>query len=330
MPIGIIAGIAGAGLSYFGQKASANASKKQAKYQWQQNVTEALHSHQANMQAWQHNKEVAELQNKFQNEQILQSNKHTLQIFGARLDQFAEQVKFNEEAATRAFQGIQQNRNRALTQLAYERQDRAAALLQALGANDASMDPNNRSAQLAAQKATWGNYGRNAARLAAQDAEINYDAFGQVRDLQRQYAYQNYQAGIPTSVSPLLQNLVPMMPVPPPPQLNMPSRPSFSSGMSNALMIGNAAMAGLSAYQQFAKPTMKAPSGGGSKMGGYGVNSSNYSQSAFGGSGAGSSGFNMSDNLSNNFSGNLSNNRLLSGNQVGAVNFRNNMKLSLF
>ena len=330
MPIGLIAGIAGAGLSYFGQKASADASKKQAKYQWQQQVNQALHSHQADMQAWRHNKQVAELQNKFQNEQLLQSNKHTLQIFGARLDQFAEQVKFNEDAATRAFQGIQENRNRALTQIAYERQDRAAALLQAMGANDASMNPNNRSAQLQADKATWGNYGRNAARLAATDATIEYDAFKQAQDLQRQFAYQNYQAGIPTSVPPQLQSLVPMMPAPPPPQLNMPSRPSFSSGMSNALMIGNAAMAGFSAYQQFAKPTMKAPTGGGSKMGGYGVNSSNYSQSAFGGSGSGSSGFNISDNLSNNFSGNLSNNRLLSGNQVGAVNFRNNMKLSLF
>ena len=278
MPIGLIAGIAGAGLSYFGQKASANASKKQAKYQWQQQVNQALHSHQADMQAWRHNKEVAELTNKFQNEQILQSNKHTLQIFGARLDQFAEQVKFNEEAATRAFQGIQENRNRALTQIAYERQDRAAALLQALGANDASMNPNNRSAQQQADKATWGNYGRNAARLAAQDAEINYDAFAQHQDLQRQHAYQNYQAGIPTSVPPQLQSLVPMMPAPPPPQLNMPSRPSFSSGMSNALMIGNAAMAGFSAYQQFAKPTMAAPGGGGGGSSNFNVGSKGFSK----------------------------------------------------
>ena len=322
MPIGLIAGLAGAGLSYFGQKASADASKKQAKYQWQQQVNQSLHSHQANMQAWRHNKQVAELQNKFQNEQLLQSNKHTLQIFGARLDQFAEQVKFNEDAATRAFQGIQENRNRALTQIAYERQDRAAALLQAMGANDASMNPNNRSAQLQADKATWGNYGRNAARLAATDATIEYDAFKQAQDLQRQFAYQNYQAGIPTSVPPQLQSLVPMMPAPPPPQLNIPSRPDFSSGMSNALMIGNAAMAGFGAYQQFAKPTMKAPSQGmsGPKFGQQGP-------SGFGlGGNQSAAGAYSTSPLSGNLSGNFSNNRF--ADQLGLMN--NNIKFSVF
>lgn len=300
MPIGIIAGIAGAGLSYFGQKASADASKKQAKYAWQKQINQALQSHQADMQAYRHSQKVAELQNQFQNEQILQSNKHTLQIFGARLDQFAQQVKFNEEAATRAFQGIQENRNRALTQLAYERQDRAAALLQAMGANDASINPNNRSAQLQADKATLGNYGRNAARLAAQDAQINYDAFGQVRDLQRQFAYQNYQAGIPTSVSPQLQSLVPMMPAPPPPQLNLPSRPNFSSGMSNALMIGNAALAGFGTYQQFAKPTMAAPGGGSGIRNNYTATPGSMGQY----SSQGITGLDMSGSFSNNFSGN--------------------------
>lgn len=324
MPIGIIAGIAGAGLSYFGQKASADASKKQAKYAWQQQINQALQSHQADMQAYRHSQKVAELQNQFQNEQILQSNKHTLQIFGARLDQFSEQVKFNEEAATRAFQGIQENRNRALTQLAYERQDRAAALLQAMGANDASINPNNRSAQLRADKATLGNYGRNAARLAAQDAQINYDAFGQVRDLQRQFAYQNYQAGIPTSVTPQLQSLVPMMPAPPPPQLNMPSAPNFSSGMSNALMIGNAAMAGLSAYQQFAKPTMKAP-GGGKGMSGPRFGQSGATGFALGGNQSAAGAYStspLSGNLSNNFSGNRF------ADQLGLMN--NNIKFSVF
>ena len=264
MPIGLIAGAVGAGLSYFGQKSQADAAKKQAKAAWKNEVTSALQSHQANMQAWEHDKEIARITNEFQNQQIVQQNKQTLKIYGARLDQYAEQVKFNEEAATRAFQNIQVNRNRELNKLAYERQDRAAALVQALGANDASISEGNRSAQLAAQKATWGNYGRNAARLARSESAINYDAFGATQDMMRQHAYQNYQAGIPTSVAPVLQQLVPMMPAPPPPQLNLPSKPSFSSGMSNALMIGNAAMAGLSAYQQFAKPTMAAPGGGSS------------------------------------------------------------------
>ena len=324
MPIGIIAGLAGAGLSYFGQKAQADSAKKQAKYQWQQQVNQALQSHQVNMQAYEHSQKVAALQNEFQNEQILQKNKHTLQIYNAKLDQFAEQVKYNEEAANRAFEGIQVNRNRQMTQMAYERQDRAAALLQALGANDASIAPGNRSAQLAAAKATYGNYGRNAARLARTDYELMQNAQVQVEDLQRQHAYQNYMASVPTSVSPFLNSLVPMMPAPPPPQLNLPSAPQFGSGMSSALMIGNAAMAGYSAYNQFAKPTMQAPSGN-NKMSGPKFGQQGASGFALGGNQSAAGAYStspLSGNLSNNFSGNKF------ADQLGLMN--NNIKFSVF
>ena len=81
--------------------------------------------------------------------------------------------------------------------------------------------------------------------------------------------------------------------------------------MSNALMIGNAAMAGYNAYNMFSKPTMNAPGGGGSgqgSMGGYGGISggSQYGKAAF------------SNNLSGNLSGNLSNNKV--ADQLGLFN----------
>ena len=68
--------------------------------------------------------------------------------------------------------------------------------------------------------------------------------------------------------------------------------------MSNALMIGNAAMAGFSAYQQFAKPTMKAP-GGGIKSD-YTATPGSMGQY----SSQGITGLDMSGSFSNNFSGN--------------------------
>lgn len=303
MAIGLIAGLVGGGLSYWNQKSQQNAANQQLKSQWQSQYNSALAAHEQNVQQYNHAQHIAKLQNKFQNESILQQNKHTLKIYDAKIDQYEEQLQFNEEAANRAFNGIQVNRNRKLTQLAYERQSRAAQLLEALGANDASIAAGNKSAQLAAQKATWGEYGRNAESLNRQERDMRYDAMYQAEDMARNFAFQQYQAGIPTSVEPLLQNLVPMMPSAPPPVFNAPQSPNYSSGMSNALMIGNAAMAGYNAYNMFNKPTMPSPGGG--QGGGQG------SMGGYGG---------ISGNFSNNFS----------NNQVGLVNFKNAMSLDIF
>ena len=141
--------VAGAGLDYFKGKSASDLKRKQQK-----------RAHAAQI-AQQH------AARNFQNLQIRRGNEYRQRIWEEKVNVYNQQVQFNEEAAARAYEGAQINRNRQLQAFAFQLGDRQAELLEAVGANAASMEGDNRSAQLAAAKMTFGRYGRQRGNVPA-------------------------------------------------------------------------------------------------------------------------------------------------------------------
>lgn len=160
-----------------------------------------------------------------------------------------QQIALNNEAAERAYLGASLNRDRQLTALAFQRQDLAAELLEAVGANTASIEGDNRSAQLAAAKSTYGRFGRMETQAEMQVADINESARMQVKDIAGKVKAQNLQAYSQVAIPPYMQReLGPAF------QMSGPSRPS---GLSNALMIGQGLLGGAAMYNSLAAPQDK-------------------------------------------------------------------------
>ena len=289
-------GLAGAGLDLLKGKSAADLQRKQQK-----------RAHAANVAA-QH------AQRNFQNLQIRKGNEYRQRIWEEKVNIYNQQLEFNEEAAERAFEGAQINRNRQLQAFAFQLDDRRAQLLEAVGANAASMQGGNRSAELAAAKLTYGRYGRQRAMDFRQISDLNQDTERYFDSIYRQHIQANFAAKSQLGIPPMMMDEIP------PQNFAEPVFTQYNPWLGGA----SAAFTGLSLYNQF-RPQSAGNVGGGSG-GGYQTNSPYYG----GNTGGVGGGFNMSDNFSNNFSGNLSNNKVLSPEQIGAVNFKNNMKLSIF
>lgn len=278
-----IAGVGGA-LELFGKKSAHDLAKKQAKRQY---------AAQRKMQDAARN---------FQNLQIRKGNEYRARLWEAKKGVYNQQIKFNEEAAARAYDATQINRDRQLTHFAFQMSDRQMELMEAIGANAASIEGDNRSARLAAAKMTLGRFGRTQMQDKLRITELNFDSERAMEDIYRQNLSANFQAKSRLGIAPMFQDEIPPM------NYSAPAFGDFNWATASA----GAFMTASSLYNTFA-PKSTGPLGGGGSGGGYGVNSSNYSSQAAGYGG----GFNMT-NTGVDMSGSLSGN--FSGNQLGLVN----------
>lgn len=183
----------------------------------------------------------------FENLQIRKQNEYTKLAYETKLDIYGKQLAFNQDAANRAYEATQINTNRAFTQMAFQRQDLDAQLLEAVGANAASIEGENRSARLFAAKRTYGRYGAQSAQLAASARDMISNRDMQMEDIGREHYGADLRAWGNVAIAPYMQSELP-----PAMMQSMPQRQG-----NTALMIGSALMGGLSTYNQFAPSDAK-------------------------------------------------------------------------
>ena len=223
----------GLGLFNAGMKIFGGMSKQRTEFENQKRQVRA-----ANVQA--------QMQREAQNRQIRAQNSYAQYEYGIRKQMAQQQMQYNAEAAIRGYQSTQENRLMQLKQMAFERQNRAMQLLEAAGATSASIEGDNRSAQLAAAKATFGEYGRQKVQDAESVKDLNRQARHQMQDIFLQHKTANLEAYSQVAVQPYMQSELG-----PAAMMGMPRGPSF---LSQALMIGGGIMDGLGTYNQFAAP----------------------------------------------------------------------------
>ena len=222
---------AGGALDFFSKKSAADSQYRQQKQAVEQRNAQAVMA-----------RNVANLRIRSQNAFNAKAYEITKGIV-------KQQIALNNEAAERAYLGASLNRDRQLTALAFQRQDLAAELLEAVGANTASIEGDNRSAQLAAAKRTYGRFGRMDTQADMQVDDINEGARLQVKDIAGKLKAQNLQAYSQVAIPPYMQKeLGPAF------QMSGPSRPS---GLSNALMIGQGLLGVAGTYNSLAAPQDK-------------------------------------------------------------------------
>lgn len=223
---------AGAGLDMFSKFSARDAEyKKQKQLVDQRNAQARMARNAANLK-------------------IRSQNAFNMQAFEIKKGIVKQQVALNNEAAERAYFGAALNRDRQLTALAFRRQDLAAELLEAVGANTASIEGDNRSAQLAAAKRTYGRFGRMQSQgLDLQVDDINENARFAVKDIAGKVKAQNLQAYSQIAIPPYMQQELG-----PAAQMAGPSRPS---GLSTALMIGQGLLGAAGTYNSLAAPQDK-------------------------------------------------------------------------
>ena len=224
--LGLGMGLAGAGLDFFGKKSAADQAYKQQKQQVRQQNQQAA------------------MQRNFQNLQIRRQNEYARDAYAKQVGVYNQQREFNQQAANRAYDGAQINRNRQLQSLAFSRSDLTDSLLEAVGANQAAIEGDNRSAQLAAAKSTYGRYGRQVAQMQEQTKDINVDAIRSMQDTSLQQYGADLQAYSQVAIAPYMQSELP-----PAFQMSMPSKPGISP-----LMIAGSLLGGAQTYNQFAAP----------------------------------------------------------------------------
>lgn len=229
-------GLFNAGLKIFG-----GMSKQRQEHEAQKRATRAYNQNA-----------IAERQ--AQNAEIKRQNSYAMYEYGVRKQLAQQQIQFNKEAATRGYVATQENRLMKLKQLAFSRADREAELLEAVGANTAAMESDNRSAALANAKATYGRYGRQQVQDREMVMDANRQAIRQMEEIHLQHRTADLQAYSQIAVQPYMQSELG-----PPALRSMPKGPS---GLNTALMIGGGLMSGLSTYNQFAAPQNRIGYGG--------------------------------------------------------------------
>lgn len=245
-------GLAQAGLSYFGQKSQADAQRKAYKKQVQAQ------------------RAMADASRNFQNLQIRKGNEYRKKIWDAKVGIYNQQIALNQQAANRAFDAAQINRNRQLQAFAFQLEGRHADLLETVGYNTASMEGENRSAELASAKMTYGRFGRMRAQDFEQIKDINVDTERSMGDIATEQYKADLNAWSQVAVPPMMQDELPP---------NMWGKIGGPSGMNTGLMIGTAFMSGLSTFNAFKPPSAgNIGSGGGGGLGQYmGFGGSNFS-----------------------------------------------------
>ena len=227
-PFSLGLGVFNAGLQIFGGMSKQRQAHEAAKRQTRAYNQQALAQHAA------------------QKAEIKRQNEYAMYEYGVRKQMAAQQMQFNAEAATRGYVTTQENTLMKLKQMAFARMDRDAELLEAVGANAASMEGDNRSAQLAAAKSTYGRYGRQQVQDAEMVRDANIQGVRQMEEINLQHRTADLQAYAQIAVQPYMQSM------PAAPALR--SMPKGPSALQSALMIGGGLMSGLSTYNQFAAP----------------------------------------------------------------------------
>lgn len=225
-PFGLVMGLGSMGLNIFG-----GMSERDRAY------------NQQRRQVRERNRQAAAERN-FQNLQIRKQNEYAAQAYEVQKGIYKQQKGLNLEAANRAYEGAQLDRNRQLTAMAFNRNDRMAQLLEAVGANAAAMEGNNRSAALAHAKQTYGRFGRMESQDQLQVMDVNETSTLRMRDIGYQHKAADLQAYSQVAIAPYMQSELP-----PAMKMSMPSAPT---GLSTALMIGQGFMGGVQTYNKFA------------------------------------------------------------------------------
>lgn len=136
--------------------------------------------------------------------------------------QSEQNKQFATDAANRAWLGGAVNRDRALTALAFDRSDRQAQLLQAVGAGNAAMEGDNRAGRRAFMMDTYGNFGRNESRDLLRIAEINTDERLNAADVRGQLAARHAAEDARIAIPRARRRHIQMAPM-----RSMPQGPSF-------------------------------------------------------------------------------------------------------
>ena len=184
-----------------------------------------------------------------QNLQIRSQNAYTQMAFGIKKQLVDTQKNLNIDAAERAYTGAFINRDRQLTALAFSRNRRQQELLEAVGAANASMEGDNRSAALAYAKNTWGRYGQQSVEDLEQVSNVNENTKLTIADTEGQLKARNAQLDAQVAIPPYMQQELP-----PAVQMALPGGPS---AMDIGLMGASSLMSGLSTYDQFAPDQFK-------------------------------------------------------------------------
>ena len=129
------------------------------------------------------------------------------------------------DAAQRAFLGNAINRDSQLRKLAFDRDNRQAQLLQAVGAGYASMEGDNRSAMRALRMGTEGVVGRQIVQDAYNVRGINERSRLADKDTEAQVAAQFAQIDARTAVAPFMRQ-----------RRTLGPQQKFSGGMSGLEM----------------------------------------------------------------------------------------------
>ena len=224
-------GIAQAGLGFLSSYSASQRQHKQAKQQVRFQNQQATAARNA------------------QNLQIRSQNAYTKMAFGIKKQLVETQKKLNINAAERAYTGAYMNRDRQLTALAFSRNQRQQELLEAVGAANAAMESDNRSAALAYAKNTWGRYGQQSVEDKEQVSNVNEGTKLTIADTQGQLEARNAQLDAQVAIPPYMQQELP-----PAMQMAVPDGPS---ALDIGLMAGGAALGGLSTYNQFAPSQFK-------------------------------------------------------------------------
>ena len=177
-----------------------------------------------------------------QNQAIQTRNSQRLMLHDYKKGVHERNVSYIQDAFNRADMGAMLDRDRLLTQKAFERENRQIELLEAMGANNAAMEGDNRAARLFNLKRTLGRYGRGEVGDKLSVMEINEDTPRKKEALARQ-AQNDIQRSYDTiAIPPFLESSLP----PTTPRIGGPQPPSF---LSNALMIGKGVIDGYQTYK---------------------------------------------------------------------------------
>ena len=209
-----------AALSFFGGQSKAREQQRQA--------------------AAQHGQAV--FKNQFQNLMIDRQNDLTRERFGKQVDLANTQFQFNREAAQRAQSAEQVRMNEQMQGFAFQQSNMRASLLQAQGANAAAGRAGNRSLARASAVATLGNYGRQQAVLAENLASARGQSRRNMERISRQRLSADNRVFSQVAIPPQLQTRNAALAAPTVPRMNM------------GLMIGQAAMSGLSTAYNMTAP----------------------------------------------------------------------------
>lgn len=163
----------------------------------------------------------------FQNLMIDQANRQRRDTFARQIDQYKTQKGFNADAANRAYVSEQRRLNEVFTQAAFRRQGMMQNLVESQGYNNA-MERYGSSARRANLVGTLGEFGRQQATMAESLSSARTQSRANELDIGRQHLSADFQGWQGVAIPPMMEANVPT-----------PSLPR-SSGMNQALMIGNA------------------------------------------------------------------------------------------